>query len=156
MVRSIYQKSVLEVSGSRRLHRHEANLVQWLTVTDATNVTTLAPQFFPRHKSKRVQIHYGPYTTGSMNVNNGMEDFTEANAQMPCSDCLITWMQAGLEYPNGTYANSNTSLWLHHVVLYNTARLDAICGWASQPQAFFASGNECTAVNICANGYHLL
>jgi hypothetical protein len=33
----------------------------------------------------------------------------------PCSDCMIVGMNAGLEYPDGRDANTDTGLWLHHV-----------------------------------------
>ena len=81
---------------------------------------------------------------------DGMKDFTEAPAQKPCTDCLITWMQADLHYVNGTSANANTGLWLHHTVLANTGQKDLIC--PEGPQRFFASGNERTEIDICVNG----
>ena len=81
-----------------------------------------------------------------------MHTFSEYAAEKPCSDCIITWMQAGLEYPNGTYANANTGMWLHHIVLTNTDRPSSVCGMQYGGDRFFASGNERTAVNICVNG----
>jgi hypothetical protein len=33
----------------------------------------------------------------------------------PCSDCMILGMNAGLEYTDGSDANTDTGLWLHHV-----------------------------------------
>src|SRR6202012_5057704 len=74
------------------------------------NMTMETAQFFPQYNSQRVKIRYGPFTTGPLDINNGMEDFEQRFVQMPCSDCLITWMQAGLEYANGTVANANTNL----------------------------------------------
>jgi hypothetical protein len=61
-------------------------------------------------------------------------------------------MQAGLTYPNGSYANADTGMWLHHVVLTNTAVPAAVCGLSNGGDRFFASGNERTPVNICVNG----
>lgn len=55
-------------------------------------------------------------------------------------------------YPNGTYANSNTGMWLHHVVLTNTGKTSATCGKEYGGDRFFASGNERTPVSISANG----
>jgi hypothetical protein len=81
-----------------------------------------------------------------------MTDFSTMNATKPCSDCLITWMQAGLVYPNGTYANANTGMWLHHTVLVSLGKPDAVCGNEIGAERFFASGNERTIVDICANG----
>ena len=123
----------------------------------AGNVTEMDAQFFKNMGSKRVMVKYGPYLAPSASQGNGMQTFLEANATLPCNDCLITFMQAGLEYPNGTYANADTGMWLHHGVLLDTAQKDSVCpkGIESLPVApnrFFASGNERTPVNLCANG----
>lgn len=72
---------------------------------------------------------------------------------MPCSNCAITWMQAGLEYPNGSYANANTSLLLHHTFMANTAQPDAVCGSNASGERFFASGNERLVADISVNGF---
>ncbi|KAK5133623.1 hypothetical protein LTR08_007571 [Meristemomyces frigidus] len=116
------------------------------------NMTLEPAQFFPRHNSQRVKIRHGPFTVASMDVNNGMADFQQENVQMPCTDCIITWMQAGLEYPNGTVANADTNLWLHHTVFWNMNRTSAVCPGLDNLDTFFASGNERTPANICANG----
>ncbi|KAK5019617.1 hypothetical protein LTR16_000398 [Cryomyces antarcticus] len=73
-------------------------------------------------------------------------------AEKPCTDCTVTWMQAGLEYPDGSHANANTSLWLHHTFLVNTNRVDSVCGADSPGERFFASGNEREAADITVNG----
>ena len=87
-----------------------------------------------------------------------MASFFNKNSTKPCEDCLITFIQAGLEYPDGTYANADTGLWLHHVVQMDTATDDAVCGKAVtngtlSPNRFFASGNERSPVQLCADGY---
>ena len=109
-------------------------------------------QYFKQQGSQRVKIRYGPFTVDSADVNNGMADFFSMNVQMPCTDCLITWMQAGLEYENGTVANAETDLWLHHTVTYNLGRTSAVCPGPEVPDGFFASGNERTPIDICVNG----
>lgn len=132
-----------------------------------TSRTTLQPlasstepaQFFSAHHSQRRKLSYGPFPVPDMSINSGMIDY-ETLVASPCpgGDCLITWMRAGLEYPNGTEANANTGLWLHHVVMYNLARQSAVCahvprqGKGGFPEAMFASGNERTAIDICVNG----
>ena len=114
---------------------------------------TMEPaQFFKEQQSKRVKIRYGPFTVDSMDVNNGMADFVRETVQMPCTDCLSTWMQAGLEYQNGTVANADTNFWLHHTVFVNQNRTSAVCPLPDYPDTFFASGNERTPINICVNG----
>jgi hypothetical protein len=104
-------------------------------------------------------IRYGPFPVPDMMTNNGMEDYLILSAETPCQDCFITFIEAGLEYPNGSYANANTSLWLHHTVLYNLNRTDSVCvvdgGGNPQPERWFASGNERTAFDLSMNGYVL-
>lgn len=70
-------------------------------------------------------------------------------------------MQAGLEYPDGRYANADTGIWLHHVVQLDTAVDDTVCGkdvtnTTMAPNRFFASGNERSAVHMSAQGYTFL
>lgn len=72
---------------------------------------------------------------------------------LPCSSCIITHVQAGLQYPNGSYANINTGMWMHHVVVGNLARTGTTCPQFGE--FVFASGNERTPANICVNGYVL-
>ena len=80
------------------------------------NGTSLTPTQFGQYGAKRVQIRYGPFMAPAVsNGNMGMKDFMEPLATMPCSDCLITIIKANLTYPNGSYANANTGMWLHHV-----------------------------------------
>jgi hypothetical protein len=43
-----------------------------------------------------------------MSEQNGMENFDQRCAQVPCTDCLVTWMQAGLTYEDGSDANADT------------------------------------------------
>lgn len=92
-----------------------------------------------------------------MMTDNGMDDFVIEAAETPCQDCFITFIQAGLEYPNGSYANANTSLWLHHTVLFNMNQTDTVCSNETDPQwqRWFASGNERTAFDLSVNGYAL-
>ena len=116
-------------------------------------MTMETAQFFPSHGSKRVKISYGPFTATPMSVNDGMTDWVVPKAQKPCADCLVTWIRAGLEYPNGTDANADNGLWLHHTVFSNTQRAPIVCPQAKTGDEFFASGNERTPVNICVNGY---
>jgi hypothetical protein len=77
--------------------------------------------------------------------------------EKPCIDCFITNMVPGLEYADGTTANTDTGMWLHHFVLLNQGpgRADPTC--AANPfslphvavgtspadtERIWASGNE--------------
>ena len=47
----------------------------------------------------------------SLSLRLRMQTFEGRNATKPCLDCLITWMQAGLTYPNGLMAISQEPDW---------------------------------------------
>jgi hypothetical protein len=54
-------------------------------------------------------------------------------------------MQAGLETPDGANANVDRGLWLHHMVMADSAKQDLTCpgrGPGLLGQRFFSSGNE--------------
>lgn len=65
------------------------------------------------------------------------------NMKKPCEECGLTLMQAGLEYANGTVANTDSGAWLHHIVLLmnGPSRKDVMCSFMPG-QRFFSSGNE--------------
>ena len=116
----------------------------------ALSQTDLEPINFKKYGSKRVILRYGPYKVPSSTESHGMKEFNDQAAQKPCEDCYIIALQAGLEYPNGTHANTNTGMWLHHAVLYDFGRQDIVCD--TMPYRFFASGNERTRVDMSNNG----
>ncbi|KAK5710733.1 hypothetical protein LTR17_018714 [Elasticomyces elasticus] len=118
------------------------------SAVDATEIitTNLTAQHFPELGSRRVKTTYGSHVVQSRKDSDGMSEFQSAIAP-PCVDCTITFMQAGLEYLDGTAADASTNMWMHHVVLLNQGRKDSVC--AEMPaQRFFASGNERTAVDL--------
>ena len=111
------------------------------------SVKNLTAQYFFKAGARSVEFAY-PFDA----INASTVDYVLFNVTKPCSDCLITWIQAGLTYANGTYANANTGIWLHHTVLFNLNRTDPVCGPTIHGQPIFASGNERSTVSICANG----
>jgi hypothetical protein len=82
-----------------------------------------------------------------------MRSFKLQDAAMPCRNCIITWMKAGLTYENGSEANAETGLWLHHVVLTNRGKNRDMRGCGKRRgDRFFASGNERTEVDLGLSG----
>ncbi|KAK5662012.1 hypothetical protein OQA88_10123 [Cercophora sp. LCS_1] len=69
---------------------------------------------------------------------------------LPCSDCTITQAIGNLEYANGTTANVNTGLYLHHAVVGNSKRNSTSC--AAMFELAFGFGNERTPISISVNG----
>lgn len=80
-----------------------------------------------------------------------MKTFTSLNMTLPCQNCTVISLQAGLEYANGSYANADTGMWLHHAILVNMARNETSC--PSAPEISFASGNERTLLDFSVNGF---
>jgi len=112
--------------------------------------------------AKSVKVRYGPFTVGG-GGNNGGEGMIwnqpSPSITKPCSDCMILGMNAGLEYLDGADANTDTKMWLHHMVLFNigTGAWDATCTTFGLPhmivgsspassERIFSSGNERTTV----------
>ena len=85
-----------------------------------------------------------------MNVADGMKPFG-FNLDAPCRNCFITYAQLGLEYPDGTPANANTGMWMHHIVVHNPSRPGVVC--SAKPEIVFGSGNERTPTNFCNDGF---
>jgi hypothetical protein len=99
------------------------------------------------------RISYGPWAvpgaTGPGHENAGMlEQKLLIGAQKPCGDCFITGFTPQLRYLDGTTANIDTGLWLHHIGLYVFGRTDKTCA-APYPytllgERIFSAGNERT------------
>jgi hypothetical protein len=80
-----------------------------------------------------------------------MDTYEVLNAPQPCTDYIITYIAADLEYTDGTHANTDTGMWLHHALLYSMKEKDAVCP-QDYPARIFAAGNERTPADISVNG----
>ncbi|KAF2419607.1 hypothetical protein EJ08DRAFT_706428 [Tothia fuscella] len=75
--------------------------------------------------AQRVKIRSGPYNVASMSKKSAsghagmLENYPDTAVDKPCEECTLLWQQAGMEYPNGTVANVDTGMWLHHMVHFN-------------------------------------
>jgi hypothetical protein len=101
-----------------------------------------------------VEGRYGPTTVPANSQVHNQIDFS---APAPCTDCYITDIVPNLIYDGdannatGTTANLDTGAMMHHFVLINPARSDAVCPGGLQGQLgerFFASGNERTHMHL--------
>lgn len=118
---------------NRPLHHHSETLV-------STN--------FAKYRPQRVKVSYRQVTVPKMTENDGMGGFLDESAYLPCTDCLITYMSSSLEFPDGTIADANAGMWLHHAVFVNQGRADTVCPVGSYGQRFYATGNERTPIDI--------
>jgi hypothetical protein len=71
---------------------------------------------------------------------SGMADVYLPKMEKPCSECMISALNADLEYANGTQTGS--SAWLHHSVIITSGPKirDPICN-ESSTETIFSSGN---------------
>lgn len=97
-----------------------------------------------------------------------IENRPSPSVDKPCQNCMILGMNAGLEYPDGADANTNTKMWLHHMVMFNIGKgaNDATCTVFGAPhlivgslpmssERIFSSDNERTTTffnpPVCSN-----
>jgi len=115
----------------------------------APEVSEMTPKFY--EGSKRTKIRYGPFKLASVDhkgvmyaVEGETGVLTSAKGAMkkPCTECMVTFMQAGLEYPDGSDANIGNGAWLHHMVMIATGagKKDKTCPIPGE--RWFSSGNE--------------
>jgi hypothetical protein len=66
-------------------------------------------------------MRYGPYSVPGMmeksimGESGSLWNCADDKIPKPCEECVLFRLQAGLEYPNGTSANIDSGMWLHHV-----------------------------------------
>src|SRR5437763_3112252 len=97
------------------------------------------------------ELRDGPFVIPPEQAGGGADhaDIAAPSLPKPCSNCFLLQFEPDLVYADGTAANLDTGMMLHHAVLFAAGRQDATCG-PEQPfpgqlgQRFFASGNERT------------
>ena len=122
------------------------------TLTTAAKVDPLEPKFFKDLGAKRVKITYGPFAIPGSNDPETMGMVTNHmfNITMPCHDCLITGWSSDLQFVNGTSANANNNMWMHHTGLMNLNRTDLACEhW---PERISVNGNERSPFDFTLKG----
>jgi hypothetical protein len=107
-------------------------------------------------------VRYGPFVLPPAGKGGDMDhaNVVMPNAPKPCEDCFIVRAEPDLVYEDGTPANLDTGLMLHHALLFNTGRRDTTCGkdtfFGGLGERFLASGNERTVKRLPDGyGYHL-
>jgi hypothetical protein len=109
----------------------------------------------PNRPGQLVRVRYGPYTVAA---NSEVHNAFNSSAPAPCVNCRITDIVPNLVYTDGTTANLNNGMMLHHFVLTNPANRDSTCpgkGVGLLGERFFAAGNERTHNHLpTPYGYH--
>jgi hypothetical protein len=130
--------------------------------TDIPTTNTTIPSFsdprtdMPNRPGETiVRSRYGPFTVAANSeVHNAL-----GMVQPPCTNCYITDIVPNLVYTDGTDANLNTGIMMHHFVLSHPGRTDPVCPGGLQTnipppfgpgsvERFFASGNERTHMHL--------
>jgi hypothetical protein len=101
----------------------------------------------------RSKFRHGPLHVPSSEDGMGRDTFgVRLN---PCQDCYITSVAVELEYPDGSVANANTGMWLHHTAIMNPARTDITCTEKREKhrdERVWAAGNERTFLDLTLGG----
>lgn len=116
----------------------------------------------PAEGVKQTIVRYGPFMLPPAGRGGDMDhaNVVVPNVPKPCEDCYITRAEPDLVYEDGSPANLDSGLMLHHAVLFNTGRPDTTCGkdtfFGRLGERFLASGNERTIKVLPPGyGYHL-
>src|SRR5215207_7611978 len=131
----------------------------------ADSVTTLASFTDPRgampiragHTIKRVRMGSSTSQPYTINANSQVHNAVRFDAPAPCTNCWITDMVPSLVYegdavqPNGTVANLDNDMMMHHFVMLHGGRTDLGCPGGLQSslgERFFAAGNERSQMHL--------
>jgi hypothetical protein len=96
-------------------------------------------------------IRYGPFVLPPAGAGGDADhaDIVVPEAPRVCSDCFLLGMEPDLVYADGSPANLDSGVMLHHAVLFQSGRVDVTCADdrafpGRLGERFFASGNERT------------
>jgi hypothetical protein len=122
-------------------------------------LTGINPDVPTTPRANQTVMNYGPWTvpgaTGPGHDGAGMlENGVAVAVPRPCGDCYVTTFKPELKYADGSVANADTGLWLHHFQFYVFGRTDPSCA-APFPinllgEHIFGGGNERTRARFPA------
>jgi hypothetical protein len=118
--------------------------------TTNTNISSFSDPrgAMPNHPGQFVRSTYGTFTVPA----NGQVHNVPMTIDAPCTNCRITDMVPNLVFTNGSTANIQDGLMLHHFVIFNPAQQGIGCP-ISEP--FFGAGNERSQLHLPSPyGYH--
>jgi hypothetical protein len=116
------------------------------SVTDITSFADPRGDMPSRPGTLRKAL-YGPFTipAAASASQPGQLHNVPTTEPAPCTECRITDMVPTLVYGDGTTANMQTNVLLHHFVLFNQANQGLACPIA---EPFFGAGNERTHLHL--------
>jgi len=98
----------------------------------------------------RTPIVVRPHSGHGGEHGHGTHTTIAAPMTPPCVNCYVTSVTPDLTYRDGSSANYDTGVMLHHAVLFDRSKKDVTCGdsrtfYDLTGRRIFASGNERTA-----------
>ncbi|HZT66575.1 MAG TPA: hypothetical protein VFA11_12385 [Acidimicrobiales bacterium] len=103
---------------------------------------------------QRSVVRYGPIPLPPASMGGGLHDLVSPAFPKPCDNCLMTGVIPDMVYADGSPANIDTGVMLHHIVLFDNSKDDYTCprwdGVGVLGRRIFASGNERTAFSLPA------
>ena len=125
-----------------------------LTILAALAVLVLATA--PTALGATTTVRYGPFTVPAASGEvPGTVTSVKIAVTRPCVACFITSFRPNLVYPDGSTANVDRGVMLHHAVWSSQFSPDATCSGTPMGlagQRFFATGNERTIISV-PSGY---
>ncbi|MGH9004386.1 MAG: hypothetical protein ACRDYV_14780 [Acidimicrobiia bacterium] len=120
------------------------------------------PVAAPLPDAEETEVRYGPFALGPAGAGGDLDfgNTVMPNVPKPCDDCFILSAEPDLIYADGSSANLDSGVMLHHAVFFNPANKDTTCGddefFRNLGERFLASGNERTKRHFPPGfGYHL-
>ena len=123
---------------------------------------TPAPPPAPPEGGEVAPVRWGPFLLPPAGAGGDLDhsNVVLPEGPKPCSGCFVVGVQPDLVYADGTSANLDTGVMLHHAVFFQAGEKDTTCdgdeALGRLGQRFFASGNERTGGVLPAGfGYRL-
>lgn len=93
-------------------------------------------------------VRYGPLLLAPAGLEPAHAEFLLTQAPKPCVNCFLTSLRPDLVYADGSPANLDTGVMLHHANWIQAGASDVVCPgdsvWGRMGQRFFGAGNERT------------
>jgi hypothetical protein len=103
--------------------------------------------------AKLVKVKYGPFRVPPNSMFSNLPVYAGgAEIHKPCETCWLGAFQGAMEYEDGSDANVESGIYMHHFVIVNENKPDWLCGIRAgglfRNQWIYNSGNERPPVRL--------
>jgi len=99
-------------------------------------------------------VRLGPFVLPPAPLGAAHQNRVLPSVPKPCADCWITGVEPRVVYPDGSRADMDSGVMLHHLVIAEPGQADVTCartdGVGALGRRIFASGNERTPIALPA------